>query len=145
MDLNQRHGNVAELVQLWLARGLPTTTSPGTRAYYPTVLGTHSPRLGEARADALTVEHIEALLDAMSDRDYAASTIRLSMSLLRLLLTVGQRRGVVVRTIADLTQPPADADAHAPLLGQGLDRTARHPGREARQRSWCRTGTRSAA
>jgi integrase len=108
VDLTQRHQTICELVELWLARGLPTTTSPGTRANYATVLGTHvQPALGEARADELTVEHVEALLDAMAERGDAASTIRLTLSLLKRVLTFGQRRGVVVRNVADLAQPPA--------------------------------------
>jgi len=93
---------------LWLQRGLPTSTSPGTRANYATMLGTHvQPALGEARADDLTVEHVEALLDSMADRGYAASTIRLTLSLLKRVLTFGQRRGIVMRNVADLAQPPA--------------------------------------
>ena len=46
-----------------------------------------------ARADDLTVEHVEALLDAMAERGYAASTIRPTLSLLKRVLTFGQRRG----------------------------------------------------
>jgi integrase len=108
VDLTQRHQTISDLVELWLQRGLPTATSPGTRANYATVLGTHvQPALGEARADDLTVEHVEALLDSMADRGYAASTIRLALSLLRRVLTFGQRRGIVVRNVADLAQPPA--------------------------------------
>jgi hypothetical protein len=41
VGLTQRHQTISELVELWLQRGLPTTTSPGTRANYTTVLGTH--------------------------------------------------------------------------------------------------------
>jgi hypothetical protein len=108
VDLTQRHQTISDLVELWLQRGLPTATSPGTRANYATMLGTHvQPALGEARADDLTVQHVEALLDSMADRGYAASTIRLTLSLLKRVLTFGQRRGIVMRNVADLAQPPA--------------------------------------
>jgi integrase len=108
VDLTQRHQTITELVELWLQRGLPTSASPGTRANYATVLRTHlQPALGEARADDLTVEHVEALLDGMAERGYAASTIRLTLSLLKRVLTFGQRRGVVLRNVADLARPPA--------------------------------------
>lgn len=43
----------------------------------------------------------------MAEHGYAASTIRLTLSLLKRVLTFGQRRGVVVRNIADLAKPPA--------------------------------------
>ena len=43
----------------------------------------------------------------MAERGYAASTIRLTLSLLKRVLTFGQRRGVVARNVADLAQPPA--------------------------------------
>ena len=106
-----------------MARGLPTTTSPGTRANYATVLGTHvQPALGEARADELTVEHVEALLDAMAEHGYAASTIRLTLSLLKRVLTFGQRRGIVVRNVADLAQPPP------PPPSQGTRSPSTRPG-----------------
>ena len=73
VDLTQRHQTITELVELWLQRGLPTSASPGTRANYATVLRTHlQPALGEARADDLTVEHVEALLDGMAERGYAS-------------------------------------------------------------------------
>jgi hypothetical protein len=116
-----------ELVELWLQRGLPSSTSPGTRADYATVLGTHvQPALGEARANDLTVEHVEALLDSMAERGHAASTIRLTVSLLERVLTFGQRRSIVMGNVADCQSLSGRRDLNPrPLDPQG-SQTVQH-------------------
>ncbi len=116
VDLTQRHQTISELVELWLQRGLPTSaSSPGTRANYATVLGTHvQPALGEARADDLTVEYVEALLDGMADRGYAASTkprgaLTVDQARSPLQATRGERYGPLITVSLLLGLRPGEA------------------------------------
>lgn len=111
-DLSQHSATLNELVTLWLARGLPATVTDTTRANYTTLLARHvQPALGTRKATTLTPDHIEALLDSMAAAGYSARTMRLVLSLLRRILTFGQRRGILLRNPADLVNPPAGPTA----------------------------------
>ena len=110
MDLTQRDVTVAELTDLWLQRGLPNTVTDNTRANYTALLTTHVlPGLGARRVTTLEPEHIEALLDHLAAKGYATRTLGLTLSLIRRILTFGQRRRLVVRNVADLVQTPPGA------------------------------------
>ena len=110
MDLTQRDVTVAELTELWLERGLANTVTDNTRANYTALLKTHVlPGLGARKVTALEPEHIEALLDHLADKGYATRTLSLTLSLIRRILTFGQRRRLVVRNVADLVQTPNGA------------------------------------
>jgi integrase len=110
MDLTQRDVTVAELTELWLQRGLANTVTDNTRANYTALLTTHVlPGLGARKVTTLEPEHIEALLDHLADKGYATRTLGLTLSLIRRILTFGQRRRLVVRNVADLVQTPTGA------------------------------------
>jgi len=110
MDLTQRDVTVAELTELWLHRGLANTVTDNTRANYTALLNTHVlPGLGARRVTTLEPEHIEALLDHLAAKGYATRTLGLTLSLIRRILTFGQRRRLVVRNVADLVQTPPGA------------------------------------
>ena len=110
MDLTQRDVTVAELTELWLQRGLANTVTDNTRANYTALLNTHVlPGLGARKVTTLEPEHIEALLDHLADKGYATRTLGLTLSLIRRILTFGQRRRLVVRNVADLVQTPNGA------------------------------------
>ena len=110
MDLTQRDVTVAELTELWLQRGLANTVTANTRANYTALLRTHVlPGIGARKVATLEPEHIEALLDHLAGKGYATRTLGLTLSLIRRVLTFGQRRRLVVRNVADLVQTPAGA------------------------------------
>ncbi len=110
MDLTQRDVTVAELTELWLQRGLANTVTDNTRANYTALLNTHVlPGIGARKVTTLEPEHIEALLDHLADKGYATRTLGLTLSLIRRILTFGQRRRLVVRNVADLVQTPTGA------------------------------------
>jgi len=57
----------------------------------------------------LEPEHIEALLDRLAAKGHTTRTLGLTQSLIRRILTFGQRRRLVVRNVADLVQTPTGA------------------------------------
>ncbi len=111
-DPSQHDATINELVALWLARGLPATVTDNTRDNYTTLLARHvQPVLGTRKATTLTPDHIQVMLDSMARAGYSARTMRLVLSLLRRILTFGQRRGILLRNPAVLVNPPAGPSA----------------------------------
>jgi integrase len=107
-DVTKRATTFAELVELWLERGLPSNTTENTRANYESLVRMHVlPHLGHLKLSVLRPEHVESVLDAMARNGYAGSTIRLTLGLIRRVFRLGERRGLVLRNVAAIVEAPS--------------------------------------
>ena len=107
VDLTRRASTFAELADEWLRRGLSPATSDNTVHNYKGIINCHLlPSLGRCLVVDLRPTDIEKLLDGMADRGYSARTMRLTLGLLRRILTFAERRGVVLRNAAAPVQAP---------------------------------------
>jgi integrase len=106
-DLTRRASTFAELADEWLRRGLSPATTDNTVENYKGLISCHLlPSLGRFLVVDLRPTDVERLLDDMADRDYSARTMRLTLGLLRRILTFAERRGVVLRNVAAPVQAP---------------------------------------
>jgi integrase len=106
-DVTKRATTFNELVELWMKRGLPSGTTENTRANYDSLLRMHVlPHAGHLKLTILRPEHVESVLDAMAKAGYAGSTIRLTLGLIRRVLGLGERRGLLVRNVAAIVEAP---------------------------------------
>ena len=71
-------------------------------------------KLGDIRLAALTVEHVEALLDALSEK--STSTRKRAWSILTAALEVAEDRGLVRRNVARQAKPPKVTYSEIPVL-----------------------------
>ena len=107
-DVTVRATTFAELAELWLARGLSHDLSDNTIANYQSLLRRHIlPAIGHRRVVDLRPEDVERLLDAMALQGYSARSLRLTHAVVRRILRLGERRGVVVRNVAAVVETPS--------------------------------------
>ncbi|MGW6130764.1 tyrosine-type recombinase/integrase [Cellulomonas sp. NPDC055163] len=106
VDLTRRSTTFEQLVDLWLQRGLQVEVSDNTRWNYERVLrGQVLETLGSKRVVDLRADDVEAMLDALTDKGLAASTMRHALNLTRRVLTFGMQRDLVLRNVAEPVQP----------------------------------------
>ena len=107
LEVTDRAVTFEQLATLWLTRGLPTDTAETTRQNYEAIVRVHLlPSLGPKRVGDLRPNDLEKLLDAMATAGYSGRTLRLTLTLARRLLRLGQRRGLVARNVAEVVQAP---------------------------------------
>ncbi|MGQ0630467.1 MAG: tyrosine-type recombinase/integrase [Sporichthyaceae bacterium] len=107
VDLAQRGTTFETLAALWLERGLRAGTASSTRVGYESIIRLHlNPVLGDRRVAQVRPEHVEEALDTMAERGASARSLRLVLGLTRRILTMGERRGLVIRNAAGPVEAP---------------------------------------
>jgi integrase len=115
--LTDRAVTFAELAALWMERGLPAGTADITRRNYETLIQSHlTEPLGKRRVASLRPDDFDAVLDAMAEAGYSGRTMRLTLNLARRILKLGERRGLVVRNVAAVVEPPEGPRRERPGL-----------------------------
>ena len=107
LEVTDRAVTFDQLATLWLTRGLPTDTAETTRQNYEAIVRVHLlPSLGPKRVGDLRPNDLEQLLDAMATAGYSGRTLRLTLTLARRILRLGQRRDLLARNVAEVVQAP---------------------------------------
>ena len=124
VDVTQRATTFRGLVDLWLARALPSEVTENTRWNYQRILHGHVvPVLGDIRLLDLRSQDVERLLDGIAEAGLAASTMRHALNLTRRVLRFGMSRDLVARNVAEPVQ--ARRGPRAERYGLTIDQ-ARH-------------------
>ncbi|WP_030744518.1 tyrosine-type recombinase/integrase [Streptomyces sp. NRRL F-5135] len=109
---------VGELVDLWLKATLPGVELATQRSYINAVAYVKT-RLGDVRVQQLTEDHVDELVAWMlksarrrggaAGTGVSVTTVGHTLGRLRSVLTLGVRRGLVVRNVAEHTTIPREA------------------------------------
>ncbi len=105
----------------WLTHVLPARSrvqSPSTISSYRWAAGFAIDALGGRRLRDLSPENIEALLNRLARDGFARNSVMRVRSVLVMALKHAQRREIVVRNAAELSETPANA--RAPRVGRSL-------------------------
>ncbi|MFI9101666.1 tyrosine recombinase XerC [Streptomyces fildesensis] len=123
---------VAEAVTDWLAQGLKGRATSSV-ATYRTLAGSHiTPDLGKAKLRDLSADELDAWLDAKSEV-LATQSLKMVHSILCRSLTHAQRRGKVLRNVAELVDVP---DGRAGRPSKSLTLQQAEAVLSARQGTW---------
>jgi integrase len=116
--------SVADWLDHWLGEILPSSATERTvRGYREVAEAYIVPHVGRVKLAQLGPEHVDRMMNALSDAGYSGNTRRLARSILRRSLTVAAKRGLVSRNAAALTDAPKGI---RPKLDDALDAKAAH-------------------
>jgi integrase len=100
---------VAELLDRWSSDVLPARVTPRTLGSYRWAIEEHlKPGLGSRRLDKLTPDEVDAFLKAKADAGLSRSSVVRFRGLLGQALRWAERRGMVARNVATLSDLPVD-------------------------------------
>lgn len=106
--------SVAEFLESWLSTTLPASQriKPTTLANYTSIVeGYINPSIGNVKVVTLNTGHVERMLLDLQERGLSGNTQRLARSVLRRALVTAEKRGLVMRNVAALTDGPQIDDA----------------------------------
>lgn len=111
VPLGRAQLTVGQFLDEWLtnvAPGRARVRSPNTLDGYRWVIGRYlTPGLGSKRLAALTVDDVEAVLRSMARKGMSRSSVVRARAVLVLALTHAERRDLVFRNVARLSEIPA--------------------------------------
>lgn len=106
---------VGTLLDQWEAKALPNRSlEPATLARHRAIKRALVRDLGGRKVRDLKPEHIEAVFERLAEEGMARATLSKYRTTLRMALTWAERRGVVARNVANVTELPATARAAKP-------------------------------
>lgn len=101
----------------WLDARAVAGLAPSTVASYRQLLRSNViPHLGGVRIQALQPGHLDQLYARLLDKGLAPRTVRYAHTVIRKALADAQRKGLVIRNVADLADPPSAKAARAPEM-----------------------------
>jgi integrase len=99
---------VAQFLAEWLAEVVQRKNKPSTHESYSYVVHHHLvPHIGHVQLDALTAAHVRRMVNALSDTELSARTVRYALTVLRIALNRAMKDGRVARNVAQLVDSPA--------------------------------------
>lgn len=108
---------VADYLESWLEARAVAGLAPSTIASYRWLLRTHVvATLGGVRLQALQPAHLDRLYARLLDKGLSPRTVRYAHTVVRKALADAQRKGLVIRNVADLADPPSAKAARAPEM-----------------------------
>lgn len=104
-------------LERWLKARSVTGLAESTRASYRQVLRTNVlPHLGGLRLQALQAAHLDDLYARLLAQGLSPRTVQYAHAVLRKALADAERKGLVLRNVADLADPPSAKSARAPEM-----------------------------
>ncbi len=98
---------VEQYLETWLTKRIPGTVSVRTEEIYARVVRLYLIRhLGKIRLNKLTPTDVNAMLIALGDGGFSASTRRMARATLRRALRMAEQDGLVTRNVAAIAEGP---------------------------------------
>lgn len=109
---------VGEYLAAWCETLVTLGRAPATISSYRWLLNKHVvPHIGGIKLQALQPGHLDPLYARLLAGGLSARTVRYAHTLIRKALADAVRKGLVLRNVADLADPPSARSARAPEMG----------------------------